>query len=151
MTLRRSTSDKRSKEGPAVFGMTYELQRLMDLYVRKIWPHFASKTENHHFVTYEGNAFPEGTIERKTSAFFSKTKLQIGGKLAHVTVRKFVSTKIQELATPEKAAIVQWVMCHSKKTAERAYVRTSLTRLGSRHHNKGHVHKPTKCWGATKC
>lgn len=59
-------------------------------------------------------------------AFFKRTKLRIREKLVYISSRKFVSTK-----TSEEAAIVQRVMRHLKKTAERAYVRTSLTKLGS--------------------
>jgi len=122
---------KRSKEGPAILSMTQELQRLMEIYIQKIRPKFAPQSENHLFLTKEGQPFPEGTIGRRTRAFFLKTKLRIGEKLANVSLRKFVSTKTKEWATPEEAVIVQRVMCHSQKTAERAYVRTSLTRLGS--------------------
>ena len=60
-----------------------------------------------------------------------KTKLRIGEKMASISVKKFVSTKAKELDTPEEAAIVQRVMCHFQKTAERAYARTSLTKLGA--------------------
>lgn len=38
---------------------------------------------------------------------------------------------MKESGTQEEAAIVQRVMAHSSKTAERAYVRTNLTKLGS--------------------
>ena len=122
---------KRSKEGPAILGMTPELQRLMEIYVKKIRPQFAPPCETHLFLTKEGKPFPEGTIGRRTRTFFAKTMLRIGEKLASVSVWKFVSTKAKERATPEEAAIMQRVMCHSQKTADRAYVRTSLTKLGS--------------------
>lgn len=122
---------KQSKEGPAILGMTQELQQLMEIYIQKIRPQFAPQSENHLFLRKEGQPFPEGTIRRRTRAFFLKTKLRIGEKLANVSVRKFVSTKTKEWATPEEAAIVKRLMCHSHKTAERAYVRTSLTKLGS--------------------
>ena len=71
------------------------------------------------------------SIGRRTQAFFLKTKLKIGEKLANVSITKFVLTKTKERATPEEAAIVQRVMCHSQNTAECAYMRTSLTKLGS--------------------
>ena len=84
---------KRSREGPAILGMTPELQRLMEIYVKKIRPQFAPPFETHLFLTKEGKPFPEGTIGRRTRTFFAKTKLRIGEKLASVSVRKFVSTK----------------------------------------------------------
>ena len=104
---------KRSKEGPAILGMTPELQRLMEIYVQKIRPQFAPPSETHLFLTKEGQSFPEGTIGQRTQAFFIKTKLRIGENLASVSVRKFVSPKAKERATPEEAAIVQGVMWHS--------------------------------------
>ena len=120
---------KRAKDGPAILGMKPDLQELMEVYVKKIRPQWALQGKDHLFVTVEGKPFPEGTIGRRVSAFFEKAKL--GKKLAHVSVRKFVTTKTKEKGTQEEAAIVQRVMAHSAKTAERAYVRTNLTRLGS--------------------
>lgn len=52
--------------------------------------------------------------------------------MAHVNVRKFVTTKTKEEGSQEDAAIVQRVMAHSSKTAERSYVRSNLTKLGSK-------------------
>jgi len=121
---------KRAKDGPAILGMKPDLQEFMEVYVDKIRPQWALQGEDHLFVTVEGKQFPEGTIGRRVSAFFAKAKLR-GKRLAHVSVRKFVTTKTKESGTQEEAAIVQRVMSHSAKTAERAYVRTNLTRLGS--------------------
>ena len=90
----------------------------------------ASKEEEHLFVTVEGKQFPEGTIGRRVSSFLEKTKLRLGKRLAHASVRKFVSTKTKESGTQQEAAIVQRVMAHSPKTAERSYVCTNLTKLG---------------------
>jgi len=115
---------KRAKDGPAVVGMKPDLQKLMEIYVNKIRPQVASKEEEHLFVTVNGKQFPEGTIGRRVSSFFEKTKLRLGKRLAHVSVRKFVSTKTKESGT-------QRVMAHSSKTADRSYVRTNLTKLGS--------------------
>ena len=91
----------------------------------------AASKEQHLFVTVEGKQFPEGTIGRRVSVFFEKSKLRMGKRLAHVSVRKFVSTKTKEGGTQEEAAIVQQVMAHSSKTADRVYVRSNLTKLGS--------------------
>lgn len=77
---------KRAKDGPAIIGMKPDLQELMNIYVTKIRPQVAAKEEDHLFVTVEGKQFPEGTIGR-VSAFFEKSKLQLGKKLAHVSVR----------------------------------------------------------------
>lgn len=106
---------KRAKDGPAVVGMKPDLQELMEIYVNKIGPQVASKEEEHLFVTVKGKQFPEGTIGRRVSSFFEKTKLRLGKRLAHVSVRKFVSTKTKESGTQQEAAIVQRVMAHSSK------------------------------------
>lgn len=78
---------KRAKDGPAILGMKPDLQELMNIYVTKITPQVAAKEEDHLFVTVEGKQFPEGTIGRRVSAFFEKSKLRLGKKLAHVSVR----------------------------------------------------------------
>ena len=108
---------KRAKDGPAILGMKSDLQELMEVYVSKIRPKVALQGEDHLFVTMEGKSFPEGTIGRRVSAFFDKAKLRLGKRLAHVSVRKFVSTKT-ESSTQQEAAIVQRAMAHSSKTAE---------------------------------
>ena len=117
-------------DGPAILGMKPDLQEFMEVYVSKIRPQVALQDEDHLFVTVEGKQFPEGTIDRRVSAFFEKAKLR-GKRLAHVSVRKFVTIKTKESGRQQEAAIVQRVMSHSAKTAERVYVRTNLTRLGS--------------------
>ena len=122
---------KRAKDGPAILGMMPDLQDLMELYVRNVRPQFAKAGVDHLFVTVEGTLFPDGTIGRRVSAFFEKTKLRIGERLAHINVRKFVTTKTREEETPAEAAIVQRLMSYSAKTAERSYVRINLTRLGA--------------------
>ncbi|KAJ7381221.1 hypothetical protein OS493_001337 [Desmophyllum pertusum] len=122
---------KRAKDGPAILGMMPDLQDLMELYVRNVRPQFAKAGVDHLFVTVEGTLFPDGTIGRRVSAFFEKTKLRIGARLAHINVRKFVTTKTREEETPAEAAIVQRLMSYSAKTAERSYVRINLTRLGA--------------------
>ena len=44
---------KQSREGPAILGMTPELQRLMEIYVQKIRPQFAPPSETHLLLTKE--------------------------------------------------------------------------------------------------
>ena len=90
-----------------------------------------SKEEEHLFVTVEGKQFPEQTIGRRVSSFFKKTKLPLGKRLAHVSVRKSVPTKIKESGTQQESAIVHRVMARSSKTAKGSYVRTNLTKLGA--------------------
>ena len=123
---------KRAKDGPAILGMKPDLQHLMEIYVNKIRPQVAETNEDHLFVTVEGKKFPEGTIGRRVQSLFEKAKLRDGKRFAHVSVRKFVTTKTKEKGTHEEAAIVQRVMAHSSVTAERSYVRTNLTELGSK-------------------
>lgn len=90
-----------------------------------------SKEEEHLFVTVEGKQFPKQTIGRRVSSFFKKTKLPLGKRLAHGSVRKSVSTKTKESGTQQEAAIVHRVMARSSKTAKGSYVRTNLTKLGA--------------------
>ena len=123
---------KRAKDDPAILGMKQDLQELMEIYVKKIRPQWALQGKDHLFVTVEGKPFPEGTIGRRVSAFFEKAQLHLGKKLAHVNVRKFVTTKTKEKGTQQEAEIVQRIMAHSAKTTDRAYVRTNLTRWGHR-------------------
>ena len=113
---------KRAKDGPAILGMKPDLQHLMEIYVNKIRPQVAETNEDHLFVTVEGKKFPEGTIGRRVQSLFEKAKLRDGKRFAHVSVRKFVTTKTKEKGTHEEAAIVQRVMAHSSVTAERSYV-----------------------------
>ena len=123
---------KRAKDGPAILGMKPDLQDLMEIYVNKITPQVAESNEDHLFVTVEGKKFPEATIGRRVQSVFEKAKLRVGKRFAHVSVRKFVTTKTKEKGTQEEAAIVQRVVAHSSITAERAYVRSNLTELGSK-------------------
>lgn len=123
---------KRAKDGSAILGMKPDLQDLMEIYVNKIRPQVAERNEDHLFVTVEGKKFPEGTIGRRVQSLFEKAKLRDGKRFAHVSVRKFVTTKTKEKGTQQEAAIVQRVMAHSSVTAERSYVRTNLTELGSK-------------------
>ena len=100
---------KQAKDRPAIFGMMPDLQELMEMYIRKVRPQFTKAGVDHLFVTVEGTAFPEGTIGRRVSSFFDKTKLRIGERLPHVNVTKFVTTQTEE-GTLEEAAIVQHLM-----------------------------------------
>lgn len=123
---------KRAKDGPAILPMLPDLQQFMDTYVHKIRPKFANKDEAKLFVTIEGKGFKEGTIGRRLSNICEKAGLRLGDRFAHVDMRKLVTTKTKEQATPEEAALVRRVMAHSKITAERSYVRSNLTKLGAK-------------------
>lgn len=83
-------------------------------------------------MTIEGKGFKEGTIGRRLSNICEKAGLRLGDRFAHVDMRKLVTTKTKEQATPEEAALVRRVMAHSKITAERSYVRSNLTKLGAK-------------------
>ena len=123
---------KRAKDGPAIVPIQPDLQEHMETYVRKIRPKFAGKKEEKPFVTNEGKGFREGTIGRRLSQVCPRAGVHLGDRLAHVDMRKLVSTKAKENATPEEAALVRRVMAHSKVTADRSYVRSNLSKLGAK-------------------
>ena len=61
---------KRTKDGPAMLGMDAAMQEDMATYVTKIRPAFANPGVPQLFVKDEGDAFPEGTIGKRVTAFF---------------------------------------------------------------------------------
>ncbi|KAJ7375854.1 hypothetical protein OS493_038384 [Desmophyllum pertusum] len=123
---------KRSKDGPAILAMVPDLKEKMDIYLQKIRPQFAQPDEDKIFVTVDGCAFREGTVGRRISNFCEKAGIRLKEeRLAAVDWRKLVATATKEKATPEEGELVRRVMAHSKTTAERAYVRIKLTKLGA--------------------
>ena len=122
---------KRSKDGPAILAMVQDLQHYMATYLTKIRPQFAQEDEDKIFVTVEGRGFREGTVGRRISSFCEKAGSRLKeDRLAALDWRKLVSAT-KEKATPEEGELVRSVMAHSKITAERAYVRIKLTKLGA--------------------
>lgn len=123
---------KRAKDGPAIVPIQPDLLEHMETYVREVRPKFAEKKEGKLFVTNAGNGFREGTIGRSLSRVCRKAGIRLGDRLAHVDMRKLVSTKAKEKATAEEAELVRWVMAHSKVTADRSYVCSDLTKVGAK-------------------
>ncbi|KAJ7386110.1 hypothetical protein OS493_012454 [Desmophyllum pertusum] len=123
---------KRSKDGPAILAMVPDLKEKMDIYLQNIRPQFAQPDEDKIFVTVDGCAFREGTVGRRITNFCEKAGICLKEeRLAAVDWRKLVATATKEKATPEEGELVRRVMAHSKTTAERAYVRIKLTKLGA--------------------
>ena len=122
---------KRSKDGPAILGMDEELQKLMRIYVTRIWPRIALRDEEKLFVKDDGHGFPEGTIGKRLSSFWQKSDVHTDKRMSHTDYRKCVATNTQEKA-PEECETVQKVLGHSKKSFERSYVRKKATATGSK-------------------
>ena len=121
---------KRSKSGPAPCGMLPNLKEMVDVYVERVRHQYAASGNNKLFVTYKGEAFREGTIGRCVTLFLGKCGVR-ESRLAFVNLRKYVSTEAKERCTPQQQETVRRLMCHSEKTANRYYVRQSLTRVGA--------------------
>ena len=121
---------KRSKSGPAPCGMLPDLQEMVDVYVERVRHQYVASGNHKLFVTYKGEAFREGTIGRCVTSFLGKCGVR-DSRLAFVNLRKYVSTEAKERCTPQQQETVRRLMCHSEKTANRCYVRQSLTRVGA--------------------
>ena len=124
------TKHKRSADGPAMVGLNVENDELMATFIDKIRSHFALEGEERVFVKQDGERFNEGTIGKRLSAFFTKSGVAMGKRVAHTSIRKFISTKTHEHA-PESSEVVAKVMSHSRQTAKRSYVRSELTEVGT--------------------
>ena len=98
--------------GPAIVPILPDLVEHMETYVREVRPKFAEKKEGKLFVTNAGKGFREGTIGRRLSHVCGKADIRLGDRLAHVDMRKLVSTKAKENANPEEAELVRRVMAH---------------------------------------
>ena len=120
---------KRSKDGPAILGFDKELQGYMDTWLTKIRPKWAKPGVNSLFVKQNGEPYRKGTIGRRLTTFFDKAEVKKGTRVAHTSVRKFVSSNTNT-HDPKELEKVAKVMAHSRKTQERRYVRTNLTELG---------------------
>lgn len=126
------TKHKGAKDGPTILPMMADLQQHLETYVKLIRPVFDANDKQKLFVTTDGKGFRESTIGRRLSSICEKAGLCLGDRFAHVDMRKLVSTKCMELASPEEAALIRRVIAHSKITAERCYVRINLTKLGAK-------------------
>ena len=120
---------KRSKDGPAMLGMDRELQELMGAYAKYIRPKLAKSGVNSLFVKNDGKEFPEGTIGKRLTEFWRKSRVR-PDRMSHTDLRKFIATTTVENA-PESSETVHKVMSHSAITAKRSYVRTQLTKTAS--------------------
>lgn len=121
---------KHAKDGPAICPMLPELDKLMSIYVRYIWPHFAKPDEEALFVTNGGVAFREGTIGRRLTSFVEKCGVNLAGRMAFVDMRRVITTEMLKRATPEEREILRRVLTHSERTSRQWYSRPDLTDTG---------------------
>ena len=121
---------KRTKDGPAMLGMDAELQKNMEVYVYKIRPQFAISGEQKLFIKDNGEGFPEGTIGKRLSAFFTKSGVT-NKRIAHTTLRKFITTQTYQHGNSREGEEVQKVMSHTKTTSRCCYLRQDLTKAAS--------------------
>ena len=70
--IMRVAKHKNAKAGPAPLTMTSNLMSNLKAYVDNIRPHFAKDEVEELFVTRDGNAFPDGTIRKRITAFWKK-------------------------------------------------------------------------------
>lgn len=120
---------KRSGDDPAILGLNAANQELMTVNIEKIRPQFAVNGEEHISLKQDSIGYPEGTIKKRIG-FFSKSRFAEEKRVGHTSIRKFISTRIHELA-PEAADTVTKVMSHFHQTARRSYVRSELTSVGA--------------------
>ena len=102
----------------------------MDIYIVHIRPIFAKKGETALFITNDGEAFQTGTIGHQFTDFWEKSGVKVGQQVTHTLLRKFIATETIN-RQPESAAVVQKVMSHSPKTAQRSYMRTQCTTVAA--------------------
>ena len=68
---------KRSKAGPASFGMDIELQDLMDIYMKTIRPHVALEGVDKLFDKVDSCTFERNTIGRRFRSFWEKSGYEL--------------------------------------------------------------------------
>ena len=124
---------KRVQAGPAMLCMNKQLHDWLQIYLHKIRPQFALKDKSALFIKVTGDAFPEGTIGKRITAFFSKAGIRQDIRVSSTRIRKLISSTVHE-HDPENAAKVRKLMAHSQKTAELSYVRSSLTQTAPAAH-----------------
>ena len=122
---------KRTKDGPAMLGMDAAMQADMATYVTTIRPAFANPGVPQLFVKDDGDAFPEGTIGKRVTAFFQKSGVT-STRVGHTHLRKFISTQTHEQGTQDEGHTVERVMSHGATTKQRCYVRADLTATASK-------------------
>ena len=122
---------KRTKEGPAMLGMDAAMQEDMATYVTKIRPAFTNPGVPQLFVKDDGDAFPEGTIGKRVTAFFQKSGVT-SNRVGHTHLRKFIATQTHEQGTQDEGHTVERVMSHGATTKQRCYVRADLTTTASK-------------------
>ena len=122
---------KRTKDGPAMLGMDPAMQADMATYVTKIRPAFTNPGVGQLFVKDDGDAFPEGTIGKRLSAFFQKSGVT-STRVGHTHLRKFISTATHQQGTKDEGQTVEKVMSHGAVTKQRCYVRADLTTMASK-------------------
>jgi len=117
---------KRSRAGPALLGMDKELQELMQVYISKIRPSYASRDVKHLFVKNDGQPFNRNTIGKRFSAFFQKSGVRSDKRIIQTSVRKFVTTATKKHA-PQEMGTIQRVLCHNEKSSRNSYLRLDVT------------------------
>ena len=118
---------KRGKDGPAICPMLPDQYKFMDIYIRRIRPYFAKPDEDALFVTTDGIAFREGTIDKRLSAFIEKCGVDLGGCMAFVDMCKMITTQMLDRCSEEERAILQCVLAHTEKTSRQWYARPDFT------------------------
>ena len=106
--IMRVAKHKNAKAGPAPLTMSSNLMSNLKAYVEYIRPHFAKDDVEDLFVTRDGNAFPDGTIGKRITAFLKKAS---GLEVTSTQLRKMGSSETI-FEDPVSQGCVQAVMTH---------------------------------------
>ena len=84
-----------------MLGMDAAMQEDMATYVTKIRPAFTNPGVPQLFVKDDGDAFPEGTIGKRVTAFFQKSGVT-STRVGHTHLRKFIATQTHKQGTQDE-------------------------------------------------
>jgi len=89
---------KTKKKGPAIVTIDAETYAALARYVDHVLPLYASHDNNRLFVNHDGQPFVRGTLGKRVTALWSKSKVRPDVRVSTTMVRKSIVTSCHQLA-----------------------------------------------------
>ena len=126
------SSHKREEDGPAAILMSPETEYLVEIFINKLRPLVTDEMSPRSkiFLKNEGTPFQRGTIGRRVHVFVIKSGIRPDKAISATDFRKWIVTKLKRkkrMGLPIDEQLLRRLMCHSDKTANKWYLRESLT------------------------
>ena len=126
------SSHKRQEDGPAPIPMAPDTEYLLNTFINKLRPLVSDDDSPTAkiFLKADGAPFQKGTIGRRVGAFVVKSGIRTDKAISATDFRKWIVTELKRkkrMGIPIDEQLLRRLMCHSDKTANKWYLRESLS------------------------